>query len=137
MESFDLLFECFDGVIFILKELLFGIKSDLEIFEFGLKVFVEFLELGLGLIVGLESRVGFSEILELILELIFFVGEFGYFLLDIVGLLGLSVLELVELPLGEFLLFVSGGKLVFEFDDNLLELLHQRVQLLVLVQSRF
>ena len=80
---------------------------------------------------------GFSEILELVLELIFFVGEFGDFLLDIVGLLCLSVLELIELPLGELFLFVSGGELVFEFDDNLLELLHQRVQLLVLVQSRF
>lgn len=89
------------------------------------------------MIVGEESRVSFSEILELVLELIFFVGEFGDFLLDIVGLLCLSVLELVELPLGELFLLVSGGELVFEFDDNLLELLHQRVQLLVLVQSRF
>ncbi len=129
------MFEGFNGVIFIFEQLLFGVEGDLEVFELGLKVFVEFLEFGLGLVVGEEGRVGVSEVLELVLELVFFVGKFGEFLFDVVGFLGLSVLELIELSLGVFFLFVSGGEFVFEFYDNFLELLNQGVQFLVFIQS--
>ena len=131
LKGLNLQFKSFNGVIFILKQLLFGIEGDLNVFEFGFEIFVEFLVFGLRLALGEEGGMSFFEVHELFLEFVFVVGKFGDFLLVVGDLLGVSVFELVELSEGILLVFVSWGELSFKFDDYLLELLDQWLLLLI------